>query len=124
MTLEEAFAFGEEVEKRYPVDSWTINNIHIWPIVRLSLGFKCMADISGHKHKKNNTLKLLWTYGERIGSVFANECNVIIKDRIHNQQVVSADVALLTDNGDRNVVMPDGSMMDHNLDPIKLKLEE
>ena len=32
--------FINEIEERFDVDEWIVDNIHIWPILRFQLGFQ------------------------------------------------------------------------------------
>lgn len=40
MTLTEVMDLINEIEEKYPVDEWLVDDIHIWPILRISLGMR------------------------------------------------------------------------------------
>lgn len=40
MQLEKVMNIINDIEKKFPVDEWKINNIHVWPIIRIELGMR------------------------------------------------------------------------------------
>ncbi|MBP3819490.1 MAG: hypothetical protein J6H31_14440 [Butyrivibrio sp.] len=125
MNTEEMLAFATAVEEKYPVDKWQIGSIHIWPYVRVKLDFSCRDNLAVVAAEKNKNKACRWReYGARVGKVLADKSRLLMKDKLHQQSIVPADVVFLGDTGDRNVCMPDGTLLDHNLDPIRMKLEE
>lgn len=44
-----------DVEENFPVHEWTIDGIHIWPLIRLSLSSSLHRDNSGNESTKNKT---------------------------------------------------------------------
>ena len=67
MNLSEQMNLINKIETELPVESWTINGIHIWPLIRISLGTylsydeidNSVADQHGNSAKKIAQLKAL-----------------------------------------------------------------
>ena len=118
MELDEAFALWRKLEYKYPVDKWQINGVAVWPVIRLILGYHTSA------YSQNNKKSIAkWRqYSNRIIKVWADRVRLLAKDRRHQQKLDQADIVFLGDTGDRNVLMPDGTLLDHNHDPLKILL--
>lgn len=108
------------LEEKYPVFDWKVNGVRIWPIVRIWIAINC----GRFSKEKNNKSKVKLIRGMKlISDFFVNRYNIIIKDRGKEARVKKTDVFMLGNTQYRNVCMPDGSLLGHNIDPIKMYLE-
>lgn len=119
MEIDEAFMFWHELEHKYPVDKWRINGVAVWPLIRLCLG----ANTSAYSQSDVKPIAKWRQYSKKILKVWMDRIKLMLKDREHQQKLEKADVVFLGDTGDRNVLMPDGTLLDHNLDPLKIWLK-
>lgn len=98
---QELFFVINSIEKKYPVEKWIINNIHIWPIVRVEL-FKKLYDYYYYKNychnkRKNKNYYLSIVYRELktfLYSVFFNTLHCFKNFNSVNRKV---DVVFLSD---------------------------
>lgn len=117
--LDEAFVFWNELEQKYPVDRWRINGLAVWPLIRLQLATKR----GNYTIDKKDTVSPLRQYSQKIVKVLLDKVKICSKDIKHQQKIEKADFVFLGDTGDRNVLMPDGTLLDHNHDPLKMYLQ-
>lgn len=121
MDVYEAFAFWRGLEYKYPVDRWQINGIAVWPLIRMGLA----SEISAFPQNGNkNTMSKLEMYIKKVAKVYSDRLELIVKDNSHCQKLCQADVVVLRDMCGRNVMLPDGSIFDHNMDPLQYCLNE
>ncbi len=56
MNREELVTFLNELEDAFPVDKWTINGIHIWPLLKVNLFLKYLfTNIEKRRHKNTSS---------------------------------------------------------------------
>lgn len=114
--------FFRKVETEYPVQQWAVDGIHIWPLVRIRMGavfsegiqniFSPMPEHTGLVSGK------WWNYIKAVQKSLVDELKLFCMDIKHRERLAPCDVVMLGDAADRNVQMPTGEVMDHNLDPI------
>lgn len=121
MNVYEAFDFWHDLEDKFPVDRWQINGISIWPLIRIQLGF--MSSAYQHNEKGNSLSKWI-RYRNKIAKLFNDRINLLINDNKHCQKLCRADLLFMRDMCGRNVVLPDGTLFDHNIDPLQYKLQK
>lgn len=119
MNLQEIANFIEMIEKKYPIQNWKIDEINIWPLVRLRLKNRGYMSV-----KNTDSISNHWLHQYKfLKNLLKNNINVVFKDRKHNQKISNASVLFLGNSVDRNVLMPDGGLINHNIDPIRICLE-
>lgn len=119
MNLNETADFLEIVEQRCSVDDWKIDGICIWPLVRINLKDKAYISENSEILIENQWRRRF----EIVKKAFIDNLKILVCDSQHNQSVKSSDVVFLGYAVNRNVLMPDKTLLDHNLDPIKMCLE-
>ena len=116
----ERIDFIKNIEYKYPVEKWTIDGVHIWPLVRSRIAF-----YNRHKYDrlvKNNL------YINKFKSYYAQL--MILKEIIkYKKYTISKnkeceDVLIFHDNYDRNIKLLDGTCYDRLLDPVQSYLEK
>ncbi|SHI96367.1 hypothetical protein SAMN02745671_02254 [Anaerovibrio lipolyticus DSM 3074] len=109
-----------DIEKKFPVCSWRVGDIDVWPIVRLGLFYENIATVPiGNSHKSS----ILSTLINEIKLLFL--ClYTIIRDNSHNASEHESDVVFLGWNADRTVKLSTGELACQNLDMIKVELQK
>ncbi len=75
-----------KIEEKFPVDAWTIDNLHIWPLIRIELRFKLRNLIT--VSRKNN-FKVI-RYASRLIRLFINFLKytyIYLSDFKHNDSI-------------------------------------
>ncbi len=123
MDLKDINQFLHHLEATYPVNQWTINGIHIWPLVRICIGSKFNNTITGVVEESQNKAIDKWvSNGTVIKNAIVGEMKLFLFDFKHRQSLRHADVVIFGDSIGRNVCLPTGELMDHNLDPLRYEL--
>lgn len=122
MDYKSLFEFFHKVETEYPVQKWMVGGIHIWPLVRIQMGAVFSAGRSNTFSSINEHAILAsnnwWNYMKSVSKPLVDELKLFFLDFKHRERLAPCDVVMLGDAADRNVQMPTGELMDHNLDPI------
>lgn len=105
-------------EQRYPVDSWNIDGIAVWPIIRIHLGLSLYhegaASLPAPSHSR--LASILSTLAQPLRS-FLDSVWTVVRDARHSTiRLKHADVVLYTTNLDRVAV--DGSLYNKLCDPL------
>lgn len=119
MNITESLDFINEIEDNYPVDKWTIDSVHIWPIVRLEIYFHFRDEMV--MTMKPSYFRLLYKMRPAI-----NFCRSIlgilkyfyafISDNKHNSRPNIADYIFLGDQVSRIPI--NGKWYDRLCEPI------
>lgn len=110
----------------YPVESWIIAGIHIWPILRNQLGIAMLRD-AGNQCQELRPIaspfaRQVASLG-KIGYAYFKHLQASIADRGHNELTSrTADVAFLRASQDRVFKLPNGLFYDIHIDPIREKV--
>lgn len=112
MKSSEVMQLINEIEDKFPVDTWIIDNIHVWPLIRISLAYKLYPSKINKGKKFNKIKKLL--------RIFQGICNFVIayiidfKQNTTNQE--SADIVFLSHSMCRCII--DNFWYDRHCDPF------
>lgn len=107
MTDKDITDFIVEIERKFPVDRWLIDDVHVWPLVRLTIGNFLLEKYYFHKGnsirptKEKNTSRLKQVY-----KTIKDVCSLYCFDYEHNDKLGYADVLMLTYNVSRNQIIP------------------
>lgn len=112
------FQYINDIEKKFPVSTWRIGDIDVWPIVRIGLFYENNAAQSACNSFENNKVSFV-VY--RVKTLFKSLYN-IIADYKKNESIHKADVVFLGFNATRTVKLSSGEMACQNLDMIKKEL--
>ena len=123
MTITESINFISKIESKFPVDQWTIDSVHIWPIIRKQLGFYFRDQtILSQKptyfsllHRFKTILKLCRSILGMLKYVY-----VFSRDSRHNNSPTPSDYIFLGDQVSRIQVR--GKWYDRLCEPIMDKL--
>ena len=100
-SVEDIMHLINEVEERFPVDKWVIDDIHVWPIMRFNLHFALLPHTykSGAPEKVNNReINYFLSKPLRIFKNFAEfVCAYLMDYKVNNGLNISAGVVLLSD---------------------------
>jgi len=100
MTVEKIQDFLNQLEKKYDVDSWVIEDIHIWPIIRIDL----MMNLYYKVHKKDTTEINIWFKIHQTLKILSNTFSFYyaqLLDNQHNSKINLADAVFLSDSDTR-----------------------
>lgn len=106
------FARIKALEENYKVDEWVIEGIHIWPIIRIRLYFKCLYE-QNHNRDRQQPKKIravFKSYIRFIRAVVKEKMNTNIDRRIIN--------TLFLSNGVSYCATKDGRYFDKFCDPF------
>lgn len=121
------------LENKYPVDEWVVDGVHIWPLARNLIGAVLDNHIAGcwgkdvhvetQLSRQRTIAKKLVLYGKILMQTLLGNFKLSVCDSKHRQRLQFADVVILGDSIGRNVCMPNGELMEHNVDPIRYEFE-
>lgn len=107
----ECIEYIATLEKKYPVEKWEINGFKVWPLIRFRLLNGLIKQDNTIKPKLGKSLMFRLKY--IIQNIFS------LRYSYNGLEIpTKADVLVLHDNMDRNIVLEDGRCYDHNLDSI------
>lgn len=118
-----------EMETKYPVDTWRIFGIRVWPFIRVCLNFQLQKINKNNALTTDDNIQKKKCKVERITrsiiSMLQEDIYAVlsdISDYSHRDSVHKSDIFFLTVNMDRVFSMPDGTFYDRVLDPVKESL--
>lgn len=107
----ECIEYIATLEKKYPVEKWEIHGRKVWPLIRFRLFNLFMNQDNTIKPQIDKSLIFRLKYIMR--TIFS------LRYSYYGGKIPSkADVLILHDNMDRNIVLENGRCYDHNLDSI------
>lgn len=112
------------IEKKYPVNQWAYNGIHLWPILRIKL-IEENISLSSDKTVRISIAKKIHNVFLGIWKNFFNILRLIYYfwvDRSHSEKIHRSDIILFSDNADRIIKTVSLEFADQNLDGIKVGL--
>ncbi|MDT8903858.1 hypothetical protein [Anaeroselena agilis] len=121
MKLEQDMSLINELENEFPVQHWTIADIHIWPLIRIPLSFTLNAQGSEAKRYKTTGDKRILNKIRQIisfGSGALRQLSASLKDNQHNDCTERADVLIISATKDRLLKLPNGQYYDIHCDYI------
>lgn len=121
MELEENIALINELERKFPVEQWMIDNVHVWPLIRIPLSFSVNAQESDANRfspksegKVRKYVTKLASYGRGALYQFWSSVN----DAKHNASAEDADVLIISSVQDRLLKLPNGENYNIHCDHI------
>lgn len=112
--------FINDIEARYPVETWKIEEIYVWPIVRLRIGYYLLNHFFNHIKSSNgicHVANAMIKNMKIIGKAF-------LSDRAHSKQPQKADIIMLGSNSDRSIFLKKGTWFNKNLDAFYVLLRK
>lgn len=103
-----------QLEQRYPVASWRVGDLHVWPLIRIQFANSVRA-VDGQYRAATSLIQ------RAVHSLTAQQY-VAIADRKHNAHLTHADVVFLSSATYRARV--DGRWLDRLCDPLREQLEQ
>lgn len=118
MLLVEIIEFINEIELQFPVDTWIINGIEIWPLIRVQIVayyLRNSSDSSNNKYFKSKNFEKI--------SMVLKEIYIYLKinilDKKHNVYDNDVFEVLISGyNGDRTIQLSNMEKFDVNCDPF------
>lgn len=132
MDYSELFDFFQRVERESVVQQWIVEDLHVWPLVRIGLGatyenlMVCSGreDIgSGRKASAQLAEGRIGAWTRLVTQALSDEVRCRFFDAEHQQKNEPCDVVILGESVLRNVKMPSGEAFDSLLDPIAYTLQ-
>ncbi len=108
-----------DIEKDFPVADWKVDDIDIWPIVRINLFYENNRINLAKIQKKHRLLDIFYEVKLLMLSFY-----VFIKDFKHNEFLHKSEVLFWGYNAGRTIRLSTGEVCCQNLDMIKEKLQE
>jgi hypothetical protein len=98
MNLNEQIDFINDIETRFPLDTWEIDGINIWPLIRIDMGMKLSYNKGEprNSNKKDNSLRKRIEQVQKVIKGHYAQVKASIKDKKNNQNLNKADVAFLS----------------------------
>ena len=97
MDRSEVMDLINEIEEKFPVDTWVVDDIHVWPLIRIPLAMSLYKEDMG-SHGDNNTKPLFKKIAPKISGIFSS-LKAFILDREHNESYKrKADVVFLSNS--------------------------
>ena len=97
--MKEIIELINEAEEKFPVNEWTIDNIHIWPLIRFDIFFQLVPHTANIKNEKTNKEMLRW--GTKplwlLKNVFAFLCAYSVNLLQHKKSQQPTDAVFLSD---------------------------
>lgn len=111
----ESIDFIKHIEHKYPVEVWTINGVHIWPLVRSRIAFynRHRGDRSLKHNSYLNKFKNFYTQITILKEIIKYKKYKFIKNK------ECKDVLIFHNNDVRNIKLLDGTYYDRFLDPVQ-----
>lgn len=106
----------KEIEKKFPVDKWVIDDIHIWPIIRIDLRFNLYFLSKGSNYTNNLSFANKIRYGSKILILNIKFIYAYLCDTKHNDKPKKCEVVFLTDTDLRTYL--DGAWYDRLCGPF------
>lgn len=110
----EIVKYIQEIEEKYPVNTWTVKDKLIWPYIKMVICEELSKENDGSKDIKNNKKKLLFTKLKRVVNAFGHQYDIPANSH--------SDVLIVHHNNARTDVLDDERCFDHNLDPFSILL--
>lgn len=125
MTPIEYMNFINELEEKYAVDTWQVNNIHVWPIIRIHLATKLhMKELEKQIIKKSILSKNLSRMTDSLISILEH-IKASVSDYKHNENLDKpAKVLFLGYATDKNIKFFGNKWYDILCDPFRDVLEK
>ena len=101
------------IEKQYPVELWEVHKVKVWPLIREKLIYALYGNNAYNDVSRKTKLKK-----------FHQICKYVKNCKSNILDTYKADVLILHDNINRNILLSNGEWYDHNLDPIVDVLEK
>ncbi|MBI4235004.1 glycosyltransferase [Candidatus Peregrinibacteria bacterium] len=121
MKAEKIIALLNEIEKKFEVENWIVDDIHIWPLIRLDLMMNLHFNESQNLQTKINLLfKIRQVFGMMRG--YVKYLFKLLLDYKKNARLQQADAVLLGDGISR--VLLNGKWYDRFCDPLRYTLEK
>ena len=108
-----------EIEERFPVTKWKVDDVDIWPWVRIGVAEENAAVNNIHLDNAGNTFvkRVLSPLKILLSSVYTS-----IIDYNHSEKIHPADVIFFSSNVTRTVCFPSNQYACQNVDAIKMLL--
>lgn len=90
MNIQEGVKLINDLEKKYPVEKWNIEDLHIWPLIRISLAFSLGSINKNSSQDKNIIHKYLFFLKNTIRYIGA-----YLYDYKNNSKIEKNDIILL-----------------------------
>jgi len=122
---EDVMDFINEIEERFDVDEWIVDNIHIWPILRFQLGFRLdNATIKKSNIRKDQLIKQAFKKGFKIPlGLYKNYCASLLDQKGNDNLKEKTDVVFITYPTTRRFLI-NNNWFDVYCDPIINLLNE
>lgn len=117
-TEEETINFINHIEKKFPVDTWTIDGIEIWPLIRGKIAdYYIDNNINIKLQKKNNIKRILSFFSRFVREIYAYLKVIFIDGKNSIREQGEFDILISNSNIDR-VIELNNKMFDINCDPF------
>lgn len=118
MKTTEILKFLNKIEKEFPVDTWQVEGVEIWPLIRTKIHFALLQE------NKIESKSGLWDKIKVLLKEIFFTLYIKFKDRRQNEAIHNADVIFLSDNLDRNFEFLNLGWYDHNLDSVRVEMKK
>lgn len=115
MTESEILLFINKIEYLYEVEKWTINGVHIWPLIRLELGEKLAGNVDCKNIKKR---KVFFMRVKKMLVNLFNALNLYLLDYKNNVSYDNEEILCFVNNSERNINVIDKGLYDPIINPI------
>lgn len=96
MKSSEVITLLNEIEDRFPVDEWMVENVHVWPFIRMQIATDAFAVYLGVTKRNSSTnFNVVW---EKT-TAWLTYLGACIKDRQHNSGISENVSAVLVSDG-------------------------
>lgn len=117
MNYSDIFNLINDIERKFPVCEWQVNDIDVWPFIRISFMEHNMNGTDSGRGNTESRMHSRW-------NLVYNGILSLIVDRKHQGLLQSADILTLGSNGERTIETKNGEYISQNLDPIIVQLDK
>lgn len=117
--VEDAFCLINACEQRFPVHSWVIGEMHVWPLLRVNIFFRLLHAVTKDAQPAAAQRKGAFGRLSQVRSLISHSLEygaAAWRDREHNASPDATDVVILGDNVSR--VLINGVWYDRLCEPL------
>lgn len=116
-----------ECEHRFPVNEWTIDDVHIWPLIRIPFGLQVLSSQPSNSGSQSNLRRIagkLDTGWQKLARPVIRSLAVHWRDRAGNARPDARVDAVFLTSSDARMRLIDGMQYDCFKDPFEPYLEK